>query len=191
MARPSKHAMPIGLAGQPIGRWSLSHGFTGRMLETPSGPPAVELRPTRVQCEWAMRTLLQWLADCLWPVRPKAPAAAVDLDIYLRPLVVLMIVLLCGPEVFAAADLVVLVDLLGAMLFLTAFAVGYRVLGVAALEWTKRLLFPDAWAVFVKTRGHPSTVAHGLALVGANALRVSVVCVAVVVGVLEVVRRAS
>lgn len=138
-----------------------------------------------------MRTLLQWLADCLWPVRQKPPTATVDLDLYLRPLIVLTVVLLCGPEVFAAADLVVLVDLLGAVLFLTAFAVGYRVLGIAALAWMKRLLFPDAWAVFIKTRGHPSTVAHGLLLVGVNALRVSVLCLVVVAGILEVVRRVA
>lgn len=134
-----------------------------------------------------MRNLLQLLADCLWPVRPKASAPRLDPDIYLRPLVVLIIVLLCGPEVLAAANLVSLVDLFGAVLFLTAFAVGYRALGFAVLTSLQRILLPAEWSVLVKMRGRPSIVAHGLVLIGANALRVSLVCLIAFLGVLKVV----
>ena len=136
-----------------------------------------------------VRSLLQLLSDCLWPVHPKAPGRRVDPDVYLRPLIVLVIVVLCGPEVFAAVDLVLLLDLFGVALFLTAFMVGYRALGLAALTCVQRILFPDEWTVFVKMRRHPSTMAHGVFLIGINALRVSVVCAVALVGVVEVARQ--
>lgn len=134
-----------------------------------------------------MRKLLQSLADYLWPVHPRAPAPGVDSDAYLRPLIVLIVVLLCGPEVFAAADLVALLDLLGAGLFLTAFAAGTRALGLAVLAWMQRILFPAEWAVLLEARRHPSIVAHGLLLIGANALHISLYCLIALVAVLEVV----
>jgi hypothetical protein len=99
-----------------------------------------------------------------------------------------MIVLAYGPEVFAAADLVWLVDFFGAMLFLTVFAMAYRALGLAALAGIRRALFPPEWAVLIKVRRHPSIVAHGLLLIGFNALRVSLLSLVALVGVLEVVR---
>lgn len=134
-----------------------------------------------------MRNLLKSLTDCLWPVGPKTPARALGPDVYLRPLIVLVILLLCGPEVFAVANLVSLVDLFGAVLFLTAFAVGYRALGLAAFAWLQRMLFPAEWTVLVKIGGRPSIVAHGLVLIGMNALRVSLVCLIAFFGVLKVV----
>ena len=135
-----------------------------------------------------MRLLLQLVADWLWPVRRKTLASSSAPDAYLRPLLVLIVVLLCGPEVFLAADLVALVDLLGAVLFLTAFGVAFRVLGEVALARMLRILFPFEWTVLVKARGYPSIVAHGLLLTGVNALRVSVFCLVALIGVLGVVR---
>ena len=129
-----------------------------------------------------MRFLLQLLADWLWPLRSKPLASGSAPDAYLRPLLVLVVVLLCGPEVFLAADLVALVDLLGAVLFLTAFGVAFRVLGLAALTWIRRILFPTEWAVLMKVRSHPSIVAHGLLLSGVHAPRVSVFCLVALVG---------
>ena len=128
------------------------------------------------------------MADCARPKRPGAPGRGADPDVYLRPLVVLLILLACGPEVFAAADLVWLVDLLGAVLFLTVFAMAYRAVGVAALTGIRRALFPPEWIVLIKVRRHPSIAAHGLLLLGVNAVRVSFLCVIALVGVLEVAR---
>jgi hypothetical protein len=138
-----------------------------------------------------VRTLLQPLADCLWPVRDKVNASGVDPDVYLRPLVVLLIVLACGPEVFVAADLVWLVDFLGAVVFLTVFAMEYRALCFAALTRVHRVLLPPEWTVLVRVRRHPSIAAHGLMLIGMNALHVSLLSLVALVGVLEVARQVA
>ncbi|HYJ39621.1 MAG TPA: hypothetical protein VEW08_02455 [Steroidobacteraceae bacterium] len=134
-----------------------------------------------------MRSLLQLLAICLCPERTKAPAQGLDPHAYLRPLIVLVIVVLCGPEVFAAADLVALLDLLGAGLFLTAFAAGFQALGVLALTRMQQILFPAEWTVFLKAHRHPSIMAHGLMLIGVNVLSISVCCLVASIWVYEVV----
>ena len=134
-----------------------------------------------------IRDMLQLLREWLWPVRPRAPWARLDRDDYLRPIIVLMIVLLCGPEVVAAADLVLLLDLIGAVLFLTAFVAGYRALGLAALTAVQRIIFPSEWVFLIRMRGHPRAMAHGLALVGRNALLVSALCLVAVACVVATV----
>lgn len=134
-------------------------------------------------------SLLQSFADWLWPVHPQARAPGVHPDVYLRPLIVLGILLFCGPEVFAAADLVALLDLLGGMLFLTAFAAGYRILGLTALSGMQRVFLPAEWTVFLKTPRHPPIVAHGLLLVGVNAMQVLVFCLIAVSGVFAFVKQ--
>jgi hypothetical protein len=132
-----------------------------------------------------MRILFQLLADWLWPSRRKADRPVEPAD-YLRPLIVLIIALWCGPEVFAAADLIALLDLLGVMLFLTAFEAGYRSLGRALLTRMGAVLFPPDWALLVRPGGHQSAVAHGLVLIGLNVLNVSVYCLLLVIGVAHI-----
>jgi hypothetical protein len=129
-----------------------------------------------------MRSLLQSLADALWPVGPKSTAARADPDIYLRPIILLLIVVLCGPELFAAADLVSLLDLFGAVLFLTAFAVGYRVVGLTVLAQIRRILVPAELAVTIESHAHPMTVLRGVLLLSANGLRFVLSCLIVLVG---------
>lgn len=135
-----------------------------------------------------MRFLFELLADRLWPARRKV-GASIDPADYFRPLIVLVIVLWCGPEVFAAADLIALLDLLGVMLFLTAFEAGYRSLGLALLGRIRGIFVPSDWATLVATGGHRSAVAHGLVLIGLNVLHVSVYCLLLVIGVVHVATR--
>ena len=132
-----------------------------------------------------MRNLINLLADRLWPARRTA-GGRIDPADYLRPLLVLVIVLWCGPEVFAAADLVALLDLLGVMLFLTAFEAGYRVLGRALITRMRGIFVPSDWALLVRPGGHRSAVAHGLVLIGLNVLNVSIYCLLLVIGVVHV-----
>jgi hypothetical protein len=110
----------------------------------------------------------------------------VDPHVYLRLLIVLLIVVFCGPEVFAAADLIALLDLMGTILFLTAFAVGFRALGPAVVTCVQRIFLPADWTALIKMRGYPSFVAHGLILVGANILFLSLVCLITTLRVLDV-----
>ena len=132
-----------------------------------------------------MRVLLQLLADWIWPFRRRAGVRVEPAD-YLRPLIVLVIVLWCGPEVFAAADLVALLDLLGVMLFITAFEAGFRTLGGAMLARIRAIFVPPDWAILVDPGGHRKAVAHGLVLIGLNVLNVSIYCLLCVIGIVHV-----
>ena len=136
-----------------------------------------------------MRTTRQMLADLLWPIRPKGHGH--DSNAHLRPLIALAIVLYCGPEVFAAADLILLLDLLGVTLFLTAFHAGFRAMMYAALARVRQIFFPVEWAVLIRSRNPASVVTHGLVLVGFNALFTSMYCLIALIGVVEVIRKAA
>ena len=111
-----------------------------------------------------MRNMRQILADLLWPIHPKGSGD--DPNAYLRPVIALAIVLYCGPEVFAAADLILLLDLLGVTLFLTAFNAGFRAMLFSAIERVKGIFFPAEWAALISNRSPPRVLTHGFVLVG-------------------------
>src|SRR4051812_4090307 len=130
-----------------------------------------------------MRMLFELLADWLWPARQKKISGrAPDPAALWRPLIVVAIVLSCGPEVFAAADLIALLDLLGVVLFLTAFEAGYRTLGLTLLTRLRGMFVPSDWALLVRPGGHRSAVSHGLIVIGLNVLNVSIYCLLLVLG---------
>ena len=130
-----------------------------------------------------MRSLIQ----LLWPSNPRGPRRP-DPHAYLRPLIVLVIVAGCGPEVFAAADLIALLDLLGVMLFMTAFNAGLMVLVQSALGRVRRILFPPDWTVLITARSHRSAVTHGLVLVGGNVLMTLMYLLISVIGTVQLVK---
>jgi len=136
-----------------------------------------------------MRSLLQMLADCLWPRHPSVNLQRLDLNDCLRFLIVVAIVGFNGPEVFLAADMVALLDILGVALFMTAFAVGYRMLGITILSSIKKILFPAEWTVFIKMRRQPSLVAYGIMRIGINVLLISAVCLGVFINTAEIVKK--
>lgn len=130
-----------------------------------------------------MRSLLQ----LLWPANPRDPRGPDPLD-YLRPLIVLLIVVGCGPEVFAAADLIALLDLLGVMLFMTAFNAGFMALAQSVLGRARRILFPPDWTALIAGRNHRTAVTHGLVLVGANVLMTLTYLLIALIGTVQVVK---
>ncbi len=87
----------------------------------------------------------------------------------------LMIVLLVGPELFALVELTTLLDLLGATMFLFAFAVAYKMLGIALMKRLIRVLVPSECAMLMKTRTL-SAIGLGLALVAVNGLFLFCLC---------------
>jgi hypothetical protein len=135
-----------------------------------------------------MQSTRQILADLLWPIRPGTPGQ--DSNAHLRPLIALAIVLYCGPEVFAAADLILLLDLLGVTLFLTAFNAGFRAIVFEALARVRGILFPVEWAALIRIRNPAPVVTHGLVLIGFNALITSAYCLITLVGLIEVAKAA-
>ena len=130
-----------------------------------------------------MRSLLQLLC----PASPRDPGGP-DPHAYLRPLIVLLIVAGCGPEFFAAADLIALLDLLGVMLFMTAFQAGLMTLAQSALGKARRIFFPPAWTALIIAGNHRSAVMHGLVLVGANVLMTSMYLLIAVIGTVQLVK---
>jgi hypothetical protein len=122
-----------------------------------------------------MGTLLNAIADLLWPAHSISRTGQQKLDAYLKPLVLLMIVLLVGPELVAVVELTTLLELLGATMFLFAFAVAYKMLGVMLLKAFVEVLVPGECVTLIRARA-PSAVVLGLALVARNGLLLFVVC---------------
>ena len=133
-----------------------------------------------------MLSLVKLVTESLLPAQG-APRSRIDTDPYLRPLVLLVIILFVGPDVFAVAELTTLLDLLGATMFLIAFGVGYKFLGVAVLNWLSRLLVRSEHSMLISMRGRPSAVAFGLLLVAGNGLVILGLCFTSYEAMLELV----
>ena len=108
-----------------------------------------------------MRALIQLIVELCRHGRPNASGA----DPYLKPLVILMIGLLAGPDILVAVELTTMLELFGATLFLLTFLVGFRLLGFAALEWVRKFLLPAEYVVFLKMSGQLSARLYGVFLI--------------------------
>jgi hypothetical protein len=113
-------------------------------------------------------------------------------DALLKPLVIVVIVLLVGPDLFALVELTTLLDLLGATLFVVAFAVGFELLGAGALRWLRRLLLPPEYLMLVEMRGRPVAVLCGVSFVAGHVFILAMVglssCLLSYVGALQLMR---
>ena len=100
----------------------------------------------------------------------------VSADRILKPFVVLLIVLLAGPEVFAVIELTTLLEFVGATLFLFAFAAAFQLLGLSILDAVRRALLPTEFLAMIRVRGRPDVVTVGLCLVAVNACILFFIC---------------
>jgi len=116
-----------------------------------------------------MRALSRLLTELL-PSAQRSVGGRLRGDALLKPLVLVVIVVLVGPDLFALVELTTLPEVLGATLFVIAFAVGFELLGVAALKWFRRLLLPPEYLMLVHMRGQPLAVAFGVLFVAAHIL---------------------
>ena len=123
-----------------------------------------------------MRDLLRSLAETVWPVDPAARANRATLDDYLKPLLILLIALLAGPDILAAVELTTLLDLLGATMFLMVFWISYKVLGLLALKCLQKALVPEESVVLIKMP-EPFTVLIGMSLVAVRGLLIFLLCI--------------
>jgi hypothetical protein len=130
--------------------------------------------------------LLRLLISYLWPERREGASLAGRSNANLKPIIAIAIVMLCGPEVFAAANMLLLLDLLGTGLFVLAFMSGFKVLGLMALEQLRRVLFPPSWSILLTHREQPRLVMHGALLLGRNAIRVSLLIAVSLTGIVGV-----
>jgi hypothetical protein len=99
-----------------------------------------------------------------------------EIDRYLKPLVVVLIVLWCGPEVFAVIELTALLELLGATLFLFAFSTSFKALALSILDGVGRVLVPLEWRPLIKASAGFGAVLVGLRAVLPNALVLFILC---------------
>ncbi len=99
-----------------------------------------------------------------------------DIDRYLKPLVVVLIVLWCGPEVFAVIELTALLELLGATLFLFAFSTSFKALALSILDWMGRVLLPVESRALMQMSAGIGGLLFGLRLVLFNSLVLLVFC---------------
>ncbi|MEO8466586.1 MAG: hypothetical protein ABI640_14675 [Gammaproteobacteria bacterium] len=104
-----------------------------------------------------------------------------EADRYLKPLVVVLIVLWCGPEVFAVAELTTLLELLGVSLFLFAFGVSFRALALSIVDCVGRALVPVEFRPLIKMSAGLGAVLVGARLVVYNGLILVILCVAPVI----------
>jgi hypothetical protein len=118
--------------------------------------------------------LLRLLIDSLFDARRRAHYTPLILDDVFKPLVALLIVLLCGPEVFAAIELTTLLELLGATLFLFAFATSFKLLALSMLDWLGRALLPLEYRALMRVG--PGAALVGLPLIVFNAFVWFILC---------------
>jgi hypothetical protein len=110
-------------------------------------------------------------------------ARRVPTDAILRPFVLLIIVLLVGPDLFALVELTTLLELLGATLFVLAFAVGFEMLGGAALARLKALFVPLECSMLIEMRGGPVTFAFAFLFVAGRGLVLASLCMVCYMGI--------
>jgi hypothetical protein len=124
-----------------------------------------------------MTNLLRLLRELVWPVTAR-PRSDSNVDAYLRPVLLLAIALLAGPDLFAVVEATTLLDLLGATLFLTAFVVWHRMVAARWLAALHRVLVPAECDALFKIPGRPSAAVFGGLFVAAHGVRVLMACLA-------------
>lgn len=80
---------------------------------------------------------------------------------WLKPLLVLVLVLLAGPELYASVEIIAVLDILGVTLFLLSQGYGIRLAAIQTGSWLYRNLVP----IHLRVWPRPCGVAPGLVLV--------------------------
>ena len=117
-----------------------------------------------------MRSFLWSIVEALKSLQGGFIGSREQKDALLRPLLILVIVLVAGPDVFAFAELSTLLELLGATLFVLAYLSGFELLGISLLSGLRRVLMPREYLMLVEMRGRPATVAWGVFFLAAHCL---------------------
>ena len=154
MARPQAHTQLRGTA----------MNNARKPVAYPNAEPALSV---------LMTSVLQLLAKPLGVTQRPANGCLVSADAVLRPLVLLAIVLLVGPDLFAVVELTTLLDILGVTLFLLAYRVGLRSLTDPVLEWVKALFVPTEFLMLLNMRGQPVAIGFGVVFIVGHTLRLA------------------
>jgi len=116
-----------------------------------------------------MRHQWQSLLEHLWPSR-SGPSASQERRIaLLQAGIALAIALASGPEIFAAIELTTLLELLGASLFLTAFAAGAKLTAMSLWRAACNILLPAGQIAVIRSDAAVTAKAQALIYCAVNA----------------------
>jgi len=116
-----------------------------------------------------MRHQWQALRELLWPSRFDPTASQERRIAPLHACIVIAIALAAGPEIFAAMEMTALLELLGATLFLTAFAAGAKLVVLNMWSALCRIALPTPQLAVVRSDASFSAKALALVYVTAHA----------------------
>ncbi len=117
-----------------------------------------------------MRSFLWSIVEALKSLQGGFVASRAQKDALLRPLLILVIILVAGPDIFALTELTTLLELLGATLFVLAYLSGFKLLGVSLLSGLRSLFLPREYLMLIGISGRPAAVAWGVVFLSAHCL---------------------
>jgi hypothetical protein len=116
-----------------------------------------------------MRHHWQALLDLIWPSRYDPVATRERRIALLQAALVVAIALAAGPEVFAAMEMTAVLELLGAILFLTAMAAGARLVALTIWRTICRIALPAPQAALMQSNASTPAKAAALAYIAVHA----------------------
>jgi hypothetical protein len=117
-----------------------------------------------------MRSFLWSIVEALKSLQGGFVGSRAQKDALLRPLLILVIVLVAGPDIFALTELTTLLELLGATLFVLAYLSGFKLLGVSLLSGLRGLFLPREYLMLIGISGRPAAIAWGVVFLSAHCL---------------------
>ena len=117
-----------------------------------------------------MRSLLWSIVQALKSLQGGFVGSREQKDALLRPLLILVIVLVAGPDIFALTELSTLLELLGATLFVVAYLTGFKLIGISLLSGLRALFLPPEYLMLIRVSGRPVTIAWGVVFLSAHCL---------------------
>ena len=116
-----------------------------------------------------MRNQWQAVRELFWPSRFDPTASQGRRTALLQAGIAIAIALAAGPEVFAAMEMTALLELLGATLFLTAFAAGVKLVALRMWRALCRISLPAPQLAIVRSDASSPAKVLALAYVTAHA----------------------
>jgi hypothetical protein len=112
------------------------------------------------------RTLLEFI----WPSRNDPAANHERRAAVLRVCIAMAIALAAGPEIFAAMEMTALLDLLGAVLFLTAMSAGAKLMALSIWSAICKIALPAPQLAVLRSDASTPTKALALVYVAAHVI---------------------
>ena len=119
-----------------------------------------------------MAVFLRLIAEWLWP-SVRLPTR----ERYLKLLLIAIIGMWAGPDIFAFMEMTTVLEILGTTIFLLTFAVGFRALGLALFERLRDYLMPVEYWLLLTLDRRLSAKTGAILLIGRRAMPVACFCI--------------